>query len=201
MTNQPIHRLVVDAHGVVLNAPFPAFLRTVAEETGQQPAEVGRRWREELRIPAWTGQIDDAQLWKSLAGDQTPARSASEWQALLEATFAPGPAAPRLAAWSEQVPIWMLANHRSHWLIPRLKRFGLHQYFERVLVSDELGAAKPAPRAFELLLGTTIDAKHTLYVDDQAQNVESALELGLQALLLDEGPDSLARVEQRLSGV
>jgi FMN phosphatase YigB (HAD superfamily) len=91
----------------------------------------------------------------------------------LERRYRPGP-------WFDWVvahdgPIWLLSNHRSDWLLPRLERFGLADRFERVLVSDELGAAKPSPTAFAAL----VDQPSMVFFDDSRRNVEAAAALGI----------------------
>ena len=35
-------------------------------------------------------------------------------------------------------PIWLLTNHRTEWLLPRLERFCIADRFDRVLVSSAI---------------------------------------------------------------
>jgi putative hydrolase of the HAD superfamily len=174
-----IDLLVLDAHGVVLNAYWPRFLHEVARLTHEPVEEVLRRWHDRVRTDAWLGRINDDELWKRLIPAHYGRR---DWQAILEAGYTRGPAEPHLRRWSACVPVWLLSNHRTHWLLPRLKRFGVLEYFERILVSDTVGAAKPERNAFQVLLGQNSHAKRLLFVDDQACNVETARQLGLGSL-------------------
>lgn len=174
-----IDLLVLDAHGVVLNAYWPRFLREVARLTHESAAEVLGRWHDGLRTDAWLGRISDDELWRRLI----PADHAHhDWRAILEAGYTLGPAAPHLQRWRACVPIWLLSNHRTHWLLPRLKRLGVLEYFERILVSDTVGAAKPEPRAFDGLLEPDSRAQRVLFVDDQACNVTAARQRGISAI-------------------
>lgn len=174
-----IDLLVLDAHGVVLNAYWPRFLREVARLTYEPVEEVLRRWHDSVRIDAWLGRISDDELWKRLA----PADHARhDWQAILEAGYTCGPAEPHLRRWRAWVPVWLLSNHRTHWLLPRLSRFGVLGCFDRILVSDAIGASKPDARAFGELLRQRSGSKRVLFVDDQADNVDAARQLGIHAL-------------------
>ncbi len=174
-----IDLLILDAHGVVLNAYWPRFLRQIASLSDETVSEVVCRWLDRVRRDAWLGRITDDELWRRLI----PAHYEShDWQAILEAGYTCGPAVPHLRRWASYVPVWLLSNHRSHWLLPRLNRFDLLGSFERILVSDAIGAAKPESEAFTVLLRQSSHAKHVLFVDDQARNVEAARRLGIHAL-------------------
>lgn len=54
---------------------------------------------------------------------------------------------------------------------------------EGILVSGEVGLAKPDPKIFELMIQTyNIDPEKTIFVDDAAANVAAAAALGFQAV-------------------
>ena len=59
----------------------------------------------------------------------------------------------------------------------RLDRFGLTDRFERIYISDAIGAAKPSDRAFSVLTDRT--GLH--YYDDSDRNVNAARKLGITA--------------------
>jgi HAD superfamily hydrolase (TIGR01549 family) len=99
----------------------------------------------------------------------------------LEAAYELGPASPHLQRWSRQVPLWLLSNHRSPWLLPRLERFELTKFFQRVIISDVIGAAKPEPAAYAEILERTTSPASALFVDDQNRNVAAAAKIGLTA--------------------
>jgi putative hydrolase of the HAD superfamily len=172
-------RLVLDVHGVVLNNPLPDFLEALARRTGERPQDLRRRWHEEIRKDAWLGRIPDEELWKRLAGDRAPEGG---WLRDLEGRYAPGPAAPHLRRWGRRASIWLLSNHRSPWLLPRLARLDLHGAFDEVLVSDEVGALKPERAAFRAALAGLDDPSAALFVDDQVPNIEAAADVGLAAV-------------------
>jgi len=74
----------------------------------------------------------------------------------------------------------------------------LEARFDAVVISCEVGLAKPDPRIFRLCLERLgLPAAVTLFVDDRADNVEAASRVGL-ATLHFEGPDALDRLRALL---
>jgi putative hydrolase of the HAD superfamily len=167
--------IVLDVHGVVITNPFPGFLREIGERMGIGGDEMLRRWRAHWRLPFWEGSITEAEMWEAVA----PGLDAAQLRSDLERRYQRGP-------WFEFVmrhdgPMWLLSNHRTAWLMPRLERFGLTGRFECILVSDALGAAKPSPMAFAPL--RTRD--DTVFFDDSPCNVEAARALGIAAHVVE----------------
>jgi putative hydrolase of the HAD superfamily len=71
----------------------------------------------------------------------------------------------------------------------------LEARFLAVVISCEVGLAKPDPRIFRLCLERLgLPAGAALFVDDRADNVEAAARVGLQTLRF-EGPDALERLQ------
>lgn len=168
--------IALDVHGVVFNNPLPYFLGEIGRRTGVGANRLKRHWRTTWRVPFWEGRISEAEMWAGIA----PGLDPTELRADLESRYRPGP-------WFDIVtdhdgPIWLLSNHRTDWLLPRLERFGIIDRFERILVSDALGAAKPSPEAFAPLL----PLGEIAYFDDSARNVDAARALGLAASLVTE---------------
>lgn len=74
----------------------------------------------------------------------------------------------------------------------------LEARFDAVVISCEVGLAKPDPRIFRLCLERLgLSADTALFVDDRADNVEAAAGVGLQTLQFD-GPDALERLRTLL---
>lgn len=136
--------------------------------------ELIRRWRACWRLPFWEGAITDAEMWEAIA----PGLDAVELRDDLEARYRPGP-------WFDFVighdgPMWLLSNHRTSWLLPRLERFGVADRFERILVSDVLAVAKPSAAAFAELQGRD----DLVFYDDSQCNVDAARSFGIDAHLV-----------------
>ena len=165
----------------------------LADATGQGRGAVLARWRDDVREHAWRGAIDDAAMWNALGGSDR-----RDWGAVLEAAYAPGPAAPGLPGWAMRVPVWLLTNHRTAWIERRLERFALRRWLSRVLVSDALGALKPETTAFAPLMAHVRHPAAVLMVDDQEKNVTAAAALGISAVLADPDGCWIEEVDRRL---
>ena len=172
--------LVLDGQGVVINAPIRQFLAEFADRNALRFADVERRWESHVREKAWRGDIDDATIWHELAGREVDARLTRK---CLDANYSPGPAASSMASWSRKASIWLLSNHRSHWLIPRLESFGVRREFDQILISDRTGFLKPEAQAFEPVLRARQSNQDLLFVDDLPHNVRAAEALGIHSVL------------------
>lgn len=189
--------LVLDGQGVVFDAPIKRFLRLFARSNGVDCVEVASRWEHQLRYLAWTGAIDDESLWTALAGKKV---SVEETMCSLSASYRPGPVAEYLGLWSQLVPIWLLSNHRSHWVLPQLDLLNLTDAFQRLLISDTTGVVKPDTSAFGQLFSGEIAAGDILFVDDQEHNVRAAERLGLETLHAFPGYEWVDAIDSILQG-
>jgi glucose-1-phosphatase len=72
-------------------------------------------------------------------------------------------------------------SNRLHWEAG-VERWPLLREFERAFASFEIGAVKPDPEAFEIVVGELgVDAERILFLDDNQLNVDAALSAGLQS--------------------
>ena len=171
--------ILLDVHGVVFNNPLVPYLLETAKRHGRDEVEVLRLWSGELRRPFWLGQVSVSQVWEGLVPGCDPTALSAE----LEERYQAGPLFRALDAIDE--PIWLLSNHRSEWLLPRLARFGLEDRFERVYVSDTIGFVKPEPEAFDFVRQLA-GGRAISYVDDNPVNVAAAGAIFDEALGLDQ---------------
>jgi len=100
---------------------------------------------------------------------------------------------------------FLLSNNNElhyNWIMAYLdQEFGLKgnaDFFEKDYYSHLLQMRKPDQEIFDFVLNSHgLDPKHTLFVDDSPQHIETAQQLGIQAYLLrpdDSLPDLLERL-------
>jgi putative hydrolase of the HAD superfamily len=143
--------------------------------------------------------------------------AATYWQRVATA-LRPGALAPRDLAWliAADVASWSVYHDEVWAIAARFRAEGgrtaflsnsgpevmarvradhpLEALFDAVVISCEVGLAKPDPRIFRLCLDRLgLSAAATLFVDDRADNVEGAASIGLRTLRF-EGPDALERL-------
>jgi HAD superfamily hydrolase (TIGR01509 family) len=84
------------------------------------------------------------------------------------------------------MPLGILSNFDTH-LYPVLDSLGVLDYFEFVIISVEVGLAKPDPRIFDLVVDKAKRPRHRLlYVGDHiGDDIEGAWAAGLDAVLID----------------
>lgn len=86
-------------------------------------------------------------------------------------------------ALARRYPLALLSNALDD-LGPLLeRRYRLRHLFQSLVISAEVGVAKPERRAFELALeGLGLPAEQTLFIDDKQRNVDAALALGIPTI-------------------
>lgn len=172
--------LVLDGQGVVFDAPIRRFLANFANDYQLSLLDIEARWESGLREQAWRGLIEDEPLWNALAGRPV---DAAHMRRCLDASYRPGPAAAYIADWSSKAQLWLLSNHRSAWLLPRLNAFGMTERFKRFLISDKTGFVKPEAAAFDPVVRHGVAGQNVLFVDDQPHNVLAADALGIHGVV------------------
>ncbi len=81
------------------------------------------------------------------------------------------------------MPCYALSNMEPDAFAVRRTRFGFMQWFDAHVISGLEGVAKPDRRIFEILLHRHgLRPRATVFIDDQARNVDAARDLGLVAL-------------------
>ncbi|MGC3999423.1 MAG: HAD family phosphatase [Anaeromyxobacter sp.] len=145
------------------------------------------------------------------------------WREVLARCGAPAPTGEQLASLMEQdgrswtryhEPVWDLAlafraaGGRTAMLsngVPEVMRFvrqdrPLERWFDTVVVSCEVGVAKPDPAIYALTVERLgVAPGEALFVDDRAVNVEGARAAGLRALHYA-GPGALAALRRAIEG-
>jgi 2-haloacid dehalogenase len=85
---------------------------------------------------------------------------------------------------SRSVPIYALSNWSAETFPIARKRFECLSWFNGVLLSGEAKVLKPDRRIFEIFLDTfRIEPRRAVYIDDRSENVETAIELGMRAVV------------------
>ncbi len=101
-------------------------------------------------------------------------------------------------------PDYITALLSNAWMNFRLvleRDFGIIEgkTVDHLLISSELGIAKPNPEIFQVLSNRLeIDFQQILFIDDFIENIEAAKELGIQTIHYQKGLDLINEIKLRL---
>lgn len=146
------------------------------------------------------GQVDEAQWW-DVVGSRLGLGAATlvelvcdllavgEWSDLqIWMSSGPRRGATRTAAVANAWPAWP-------YLRARLRKGGIAELFDEVVLSCEVGCAKPDPRIYQVILERLgVAPGDVLFVDDVSDNVEAAESLGMPAHLHRNTADTAERI-------
>lgn len=102
----------------------------------------------------------------------------------------------------EDVVVALLSNIDAR-LANLVRGFNLYEPFCPCLLSCDIGVEKPDPRAYRILLtALQLPAEDVVFIDDKEENVEAALDAGIDALLFRSKEQLFDALEKRglLSG-
>ncbi|KAB8187705.1 HAD family hydrolase [Microbispora catharanthi] len=152
---------------------------TVARVTGESalvaPALTGLVTREEWlasAVPVLAGLVGSAARASALTADWLAARTWADEEVLALLTRA-----------RARVPVVLVSNATSE-LASHLRELELHDAFDHVVSSYDVGVAKPDPRIFEIAARHAgVPPGRCLFVDDRAENVGAARVLGMTGVV------------------
>ncbi|HEV7349841.1 HAD family phosphatase [Telluribacter sp.] len=191
---EKIKNIIFDLGDVIINIDVPLAARSFAQLCGQEETEVLELFKEkELFRQFETGKLDEAafrtyvrEILKQEHWDDAAINKA--WNALL--LDIPPARIELLQKLKERYRLFLLSNTSSIHIaevnqilesttgIPRLD--GL---FEKLFLSYEMGLMKPDPEIYhQVLLEAGIRAEETLFLDDNADNIRAAAEIGIHTI-------------------
>lgn len=96
--------------------------------------------------------------------------------------------------------IALMSNATDEWITPLLKENNMNDIFDTVVVSANVGIAKPEKGIFDYTLDKLqLDASEVIFIDDRLKNVEAGNSFGIKSLLFT-NYQALA-VQLKLEGV
>lgn len=186
MTSRVSSVLVLDAGGVLIAEPIPELLTRLAAAGGSSRSDLEAFYYNDLYEPLWSGALDIPTFWDRLLARSGAPGDREWWNTWFASRLVATPASAFVTQWARSASVFVLSNHRRAWIEPVLRSTGLDRLIDCLLVSEDLGAAKPDPRVFHRLLAA-LPPEHDrlLFIDDTERNVEAASALGIPSLLAD----------------
>jgi len=92
----------------------------------------------------------------------------------------------------------MISNAWSE-LRPWLKELQIDDAFDDIVISSEVGLAKPDPRIFQIALDHLgVSPQEAVFIDDFEVNIKSAGEIGMHVILFQDPKQTIAELRQLL---
>ena len=187
---RPRPSLVLDAGGVVVTEPMGLVLTRLASASPLDRGTIEARYRSELYDRFWSGSLEAELFWDALI-DLGDARIHPDElrEVFFGSLFVQAAVASVLPRWRRIADLYLLSNHRSEWLLPLLQEQGLTDVFEKVWISDVMRSAKPTVDLYRGLAAHLPRGSPVLYVDDDARNLASGVQVGWSALEAGRDPE------------
>ena len=187
MTRPPA-AVVFDLGNVLIDwDPFAAIAAGVGEEEARRFLAA-----EDFDFMAWNHQLDAGGVWADAEAEVRRthphwARHALAYRAHFTASLlgeVPGTADVVRELHAAGVPLLGLTNWSAELFPHAPARFPFLRLFDHVVVSGELRAAKPDPRAYRAVAERSgVPLRRLVFVDDKQANVDAAADLGMDAIL------------------
>ncbi len=178
--------VVFDLGGVLIDwDPRHLYRRLFDDEADME------RFLAEVATPSWNAAQDAGRPWSEAIEDLAQAhpdeRARIEayrlrWVEMLDGEI-PGATEVLAEVRAAGVPVFALSNWSSETFPLALERYAFLRWFDGIVISGDVGAAKPDRRMFDHLVDRYgIAPAASVYVDDMPSNVAVASALGFQAL-------------------
>ncbi len=198
-----IQGVIFDIGGVLLRSTDEHAHQQWEAHLGLQPGELLRRVvLSEVADLATLGKVPESAVWATIASQF--GLTTEQVQALKRdfhsATQLDQPLAQFLRSLRPSYKTALLSNAWSGAREVHTHKFGLTEAVDLMVLSCEVGLAKPDVRIFELTLERLgIQPSEAIYVDDVGENVQVAQSLGLLGIVFTTTDQVIAEVQTHLS--
>jgi len=198
---------LLDVYDTVLHVDARRHLAALADRAGIDPSEFAaavQPWGEAINIGRATiGSVIAEVLprW-GRDPDESAALAAADLELLAATALVPADAVPFLEGLRAAGVRTAFVSNCADNTRPMLQRLGLADLVDEMVLSCEVGAAKPDPGIFTTALERLgVRAKDTLFVDDQQDFCDVAIALGIASVRIDRrgGSGDVATLDE-LSG-
>ncbi len=169
--------LVFDFFGVICSEISPQWLRSHVSEMRAQAL------KDSYVAAADRNKLSQEALFSALSGDtHIPAfQIEQEWFALVHIDEQMISLIRNL---KPHYKLGLLTNSPSSFLRSILAQHNLTDLFDSIIVSSEIGSAKPDPEIFiKMLESLPAEPQEVVMIDDNRLNVEAAKKIGMQGIV------------------
>lgn len=197
-----IRALIFDVGGVLLHLPHRTVQATWEQRLGLPPHAIGAAlWGSEIGRQATLGRVAPEEVWAAMG--RTLDLTLAQVALIQETCFADEELDPVMVALLQRLrPHYRLALLTNAWRGGRhvlTERFPLAPLVDDIVISAEVGLAKPDPAIYRLALDRLEVAPHeALFVDDKERNTRAAANLGIVTVCFETTPQTIGAIERLL---
>jgi len=185
-TSPPVQAVVFDLGGVLIDwNPRHLYRKLVADD------DFIEWFLAEVCSPEWNAAQDAGRSWAEAVAEATArhpehadliAAYGARWPEMIAGDI-PESVTMVEALAARGIALYALTNWSHETFHHARARFGWLEHFRDIVVSGEVGIKKPDPRIFRLMLERIgVEPAAVAFIDDVADNVESAEALGMRAV-------------------
>lgn len=196
-----IKAVFFDLGGVILRTEFQAPRQRLAERLGMEYDDLVKIvFDSDSGLRATVGEISSEEHWDSVL--KRLKRPASELIAIREEFFAGDIVDRTLLAYIRSLrgkyKIGLISNAWGD-LRDFIIREKFDDAFDKMIISAEVGAAKPEPRIFQIALDQFgVKPKEAVFIDDFLINVEGAEKVGIKGIHFKDPEGALQQLKKLL---
>ncbi len=182
----PIKAVIFDFGGVLVRTTNEGGRKKWEERLNLAPGELSRTvFESEVSILATVGRVREEDIWKHVS--DIYGLSPNELHALEQDFWSGDELDQTLIGYIHSLrPRYKTAILSNAWSGARLtftNRFAIHDAVDLIVVSAEVGLAKPDPRIYQLIVKRLeVLPEESIFVDDFEQNVIAARTFGIHAI-------------------
>ena len=193
-----IRAVFFDLGGVILRTEYQAPRQQLAERLGMEYDDLDRLvFNSDSGIQASLGAITSQQHWEAVL--KRLKRPTDELQSIRDAFFAGDILDRQLLDFLRSLrgthKTGLISNAWSD-LRDYLVREKIDDAFEHIIISAEVGVAKPEPKIFQNALEQAgVKPKEAVFVDDFYVNIEGCEKVGMKGIHFRDTPSALAQLK------
>ncbi len=196
-----IRAVIFDLGGVIVPLDFPRAYAAIAALSPLPAAEIPNRIRSSGLVERYeTGRLTSPDFVRQLSDLLSIEITYPQFCDLWSTLFRPDPLIPEslFAGLAARYPLILLSNTNEIHFENIRARFPLLRHFHHLVLSYEVGAAKPSPRIYEAAVARAgFRPEECFFTDDVPAYVEGARHAGLDAVRFFDFPQLEAELKTR----
>jgi FMN phosphatase YigB (HAD superfamily) len=193
--------LIFDLGGVIVPLDFPRAYAAISQICPYSPTEIPKRIRSSGLVNLYeTGQLDSPQFIAQLSAILDLHITEDQFRDLWSALFLPDPLLPEslFSSLAARYPLLLLSNTNELHFENIRARFPLLRHFHHLILSYQVGAAKPSPRIFEEAISRSrCQPEECFFTDDIPAFVAAARQSSLDAVQFHNYPQLQTELQAR----